>query len=45
MTARAEVLRSDLRAMTADGVFYSAMVGLGEVYVPAFALALGHGAA
>jgi MFS family permease len=45
VTVRAEVLRSDLRAMTADGVFYSAMVGLGEVYVPAFALALGHGAA
>ena len=45
MTVRAEVLRSDLRAMTADGVFFSAMVGLGEVYVPAFALALGHGPA
>ena len=45
MSARAEVLRSDLRAMTADGVFFSAMVGLGEVYVPAFALALGHGPA
>jgi MFS family permease len=30
--------------MTADGVCFSAMVGLGEAYVPAFALALGHGA-
>lgn len=45
ITVRAEVLRSDLRAMTADGVFFSAMVGLGEVYVPAFALALRHGPA
>ena len=45
MTARAEILRSDLRAMTADGVCFSVMVGLGEVYVPAFALALGHGPA
>lgn len=27
-----------------DGVFYSVMVGLGETYVPAFTLALGHGA-
>ena len=45
MTTRAETLRSDLRQMTADGVFYSLMVGLGEVYIPAFALALGHGAA
>jgi MFS family permease len=45
MSVRVQVLRSDLRAMTADAVFFSAMVGLGEVYVPAFALALGHGAA
>ncbi len=34
----------DLRAITGDGVFYSVMVGLGETYVPAFVLALGHGA-
>lgn len=33
----------DLRAMTADGVAFSAMVGLGEAYVPAFALAIGLG--
>jgi MFS family permease len=36
-------LESDLRAMTADGVAFSAMVGLGEAYVPAFALAAGLG--
>ena len=34
----------DLRAITADGVWFSAMVGLGEAYVPAFALAVGLGA-
>ncbi|HVN38974.1 MAG TPA: MFS transporter [Myxococcota bacterium] len=45
MTSRAETLRSDLRQMTADGVFFSVMVGLGEAYIPAFALALGQGAA
>lgn len=33
----------DLRSMVADGVFFSAMVGLGETYVPAFALAVGLG--
>jgi MFS family permease len=37
-------LHRDLRAITGDGVFYSVMVGLGETYVPAFVLALGHGA-
>ncbi len=36
-------LERDLRAMTADGVAFSAMVGLGEAYVPAFALAVGLG--
>jgi MFS family permease len=36
-------VRRDLRAMTADGVAFSAMVGLGETYVPAFALAAGLG--
>ena len=35
--------RSDLRAIVGDGVFFSAMVGLGETYVPAFALAVGFG--
>jgi MFS family permease len=33
----------DLRAIIADGVFFSVMVGLGEAYVPAFALAVGLG--
>lgn len=33
----------NLRAITRDGVFFSAMVGLGETYVPAFALAVGLG--
>jgi cyanate permease len=33
----------DLRAITADGVFFSVMVGLREAYVPAFALAAGLG--
>jgi hypothetical protein len=37
-------LDRDLRSITGDGVFYSVMVGLGETYVPAFVLALGHGA-
>jgi len=31
----------DLRSIVADGVFFSAMVGLGETYVPAFTLAIG----
>ncbi|MCB9724195.1 MAG: MFS transporter [Spirochaetaceae bacterium] len=37
-------LRADLSAMVWDGVAFGAMVGLGETYLPAFALALGHGA-
>lgn len=37
-------LTRDLRSIVGDGVFYSVMVGLGETYVPAFVLALGHGA-
>lgn len=36
-------LRRDLRAMLGDGVAFSLMVGIGESYLPAFALALGHG--
>lgn len=36
-------LRRDLRAMLGDGVAFSVMVGVGESYLPAFALALGHG--
>ncbi len=39
-TSRAD---RDLRAIVADGVFFSTMVGLGETYVPAFALAAGLG--
>jgi MFS family permease len=42
--ANPERLQRDLRSITGDGVFYSVMVGLGETYVPAFTLALGHGA-
>jgi hypothetical protein len=33
----------DLRAMTRDGVFFCGMVGLGESYIPAFAIAIGLG--
>ncbi len=33
----------DLRAITADGVSFSVMVGLGETYIPAFVLAAGLG--
>jgi MFS family permease len=33
----------DLRSMIGDGIAFSAMVALGETYVPAFALAAGHG--
>lgn len=33
----------DLRAIVGDGVAFSAMVGLGESYLPAFALAVGLG--
>ena len=36
-------LDRDLRALTADGIAFSAMVGLGETYVPAFALGAGLG--
>jgi len=37
-------LRRDLWVSTADGAAYSLMVGFGETYLPAFALALGQGA-
>ncbi len=33
----------DLRAITADGISFSVMVGLGETYISAFVLAAGHG--
>lgn len=35
--------RSDLRAMLGDGIAFSVMVGIGESYLAAFALALGFG--
>ena len=35
--------KRDLRAIFADGVLFSLMVGWGETYVPAFALAIGMG--
>jgi MFS family permease len=37
------VLRRDLRAIIGDGVAFSVMVGAGESYIPAFALAAGLG--
>lgn len=39
----ASVLRRDLARMTKDGAAFGWMVGLGETYVPAFALVLGLG--
>lgn len=39
----ASQLRTDLTAIRADGAFYSVMVGVGETYLPAFALAMGIG--
>lgn len=36
-------LREDLRASMADGAAFSLMVGMGETYLPAFALAMGMG--
>lgn len=36
-------LRRDLRSMMGDGIAFSVMVGVGESYLPAFALALGLG--
>ncbi|HEX2518298.1 MAG TPA: hypothetical protein VHK04_02020, partial [Castellaniella sp.] len=36
-------LRKDLRANLGDGLGFSLMVGMGETYLPAFALALGMG--
>lgn len=40
---RPSQLRRDLWITTADGTAYSVMVGCGEIYFPAFALALGLG--
>jgi len=36
-------LRRDLRAIVCDGASFSVMVGIGETYLPAFALAAGMG--
>jgi MFS family permease len=38
-------LRRDLHSISGDGISHAAMIGLGETYFPAFALALGHGEA
>jgi MFS family permease len=43
ITPAGQSLRRDLRAITADGVAFSLMVGAGETYLPAFVLALGLG--
>lgn len=40
---RSSAIRRDLHAINADGVAQSVMVGLGERWLPAFALALGMG--
>jgi len=40
---RPATLRRDLRAIVGDGVAFSVMVGTGESYIPAFALAAGLG--
>jgi MFS family permease len=41
--ARPQMLRRDLRASLADGAGWGGMVGFGENYLPAFALAIGLG--
>jgi len=41
--SRRRVLRRNLRNSVADGAAFSLMVGIGETYFPAFALALGLG--
>lgn len=42
-SSRSSTIRRDLRAINSDGVAQSVMVGLGETWLPAFALALGMG--
>lgn len=42
-TSRVAGSRHDLRAILADGAVFSVMVGIGETYLPAFALAAGMG--
>ncbi|MFM8326416.1 MAG: hypothetical protein ACKN9U_16270, partial [Pirellulaceae bacterium] len=41
--APSQVLRANLARSAADGGFFGLMVGLGETYIPAFALAIGMG--
>lgn len=41
LPARVSALRHDLRAIWSDGLAWSFMVGIGESYIPAFALAAG----
>jgi MFS family permease len=41
--SRLTASRDDLRAMLGDGASFSVMVGIGETYLPAFALAAGLG--
>src|SRR6185436_5732729 len=43
MRGRRSPLRRDLCRVYAEGVAWSVMVGIGETYFPAFALALGMG--
>ncbi len=40
---RSSLLKKNLRASTGDAASFSTMVGLGETYLPAFALAVGAG--
>lgn len=42
-TSSSSTLRRDLRALNADGGFSSFVIGIGETYIPAFALAVGFG--
>ncbi|MCR9117786.1 MAG: MFS transporter [bacterium] len=42
-TQRRTSPRSDLRSSSADGAAFGGMVGLGETYLAAFVLAIGHG--
>lgn len=38
-----DAAQRNLRAIVSDGIAFSVMVGIGETYLPAFALAIGHG--
>ncbi len=43
LSQKVSQLRRDLRASVGDGIAWGGMVGLGETYLPAFALAIGLG--